>query len=78
MELLGKGSLDEKAQFVVSSDNTPTIHFYTCDGIRSFFLCILGVGSHLVKKEIELMVRDIKEEYEKWCEEKDLQPYPKE
>lgn len=32
----------------------------------------------IVKKEVETMIKEIKVEYEKWCKEKELIPYPKE
>lgn len=32
----------------------------------------------MVRKEVESMIKEIKNEYEDWCKEKELIPYPKE
>lgn len=78
LELLGKGSLDDDAKYVKSSDSTLSVHFYTFDGIRFHLMILLLLDNAIVKKEVETMIKEIKVEYEKWCKEKELVPYPKE
>ena len=79
IELLGKGSLDEKAIYVKSSSNTLSVQFYTCDGLRIvFYEKNKIVDNTMVRKEVESMIKEIKNEYEDWCKEKELIPYPKE
>lgn len=79
IELLGKGSLDEKAIYVKSSTNTLCVHFYTCDGLRiDLSRNAYNVDNTMVKKEVESMIKEIKTEYENWCREKELVPYSKE
>lgn len=40
MELLGRGSLDDAAEYVTASDETLSLHFYACDGIRDYFVLL--------------------------------------